>query len=128
MSNRAVVTARFELAASSAAALEGMLRALTQHVSSTLLEVTTDVQQILPERIAALEADGERGRPDESAGLDTENLGIEDRAEPLGRGSDDGAEWSVLRQEAGHLAQSADSGLREETSGDSVIVATGELK
>ena len=135
---RATVTARFELVASAAPYLEAMLRAMTQQVSCTLLEVKTDVEPTVLENTAA-DPVGPAGAGSGSTGDAAEALGVEDRAEPLGGRPDDGAAGSVLRAEVGDLtdyastldevsasADSADSGLREETSGDSVIVATKE--
>jgi hypothetical protein len=123
---RAIVTARFELVASAAAALEGMLRDLTQQISCTVLEVSTHAEPELQQASVAADPVEPAGAGAEGDGLDAEPVGIEDRPESLGRGSDDGEAGSVLRSQDGHLAQSADPGARGETSGDTLIVPTKE--
>ena len=123
---RALVTARFELAAVAAPGLEVALREVPSAVSCTLLEVTTDVEPSVQLANAAEDPVEPAGAGAGSAGDTTQALGIEDRPEPIGRGSDDGETGTVLREEIGPLSPTADSGLREETSGDSVIVATKE--
>lgn len=116
-----------------------MLADLTKQVSCTILEVSTNVEPPVQLASGAEDPVEPAGAGAESPGLATEAVGIEDRAEPLGRGPDDGEAGTVLREEERPVveavveeipasADTADSGLREDTSGDSVIVATGELK